>query len=239
MLGPWWGAGDDEDAVSLFDGMKAQNPNTTYTPGCTLSHNDLYDPANECADGGLRRRGGRGRRPPTRSCSPLGETREMSGEAEARSNLDLPGQQQELIDAIKATGKPFAVVLFNGRPLDARRASPATSPAILEAWFGGVEAGNAVADVLFGKVNPGGKLPVTFPRNVGQVPIYYNHEPTGRPCDPTSASTTRATATSVSCAPLYEFGYGLSYTTFKVSNLRLSSHDDGRPARQRSRRAST
>ena len=109
----------------------------------------------------------------------------MSGEAEARTDLSLPGDQEKIIDAVKATGKPFAVVLFNGRPL-ATADVDAASPAILEAWFGGIEAGNAVADVVFGKVNPGGKLPVSFPRNVGQVPIYYNHQPTGRPCDPTS-----------------------------------------------------
>ena len=138
----------------------------------------------------------------------------MSGEAEARTDLDLPGEQEELIDAIKATGKPFAVVLFNGRPLTLDEVA-ARSPAILEAWFGGVEAGNAVADVLFGKVNPGGKLPVSFPRRVGQVPIYYNHEPTGRPCDPTSKYNSRHRDIP-SCAPLYGFGYGLSYTTFKV-----------------------
>ena len=112
----------------------------------------------------------------------LGESRGQSGEAAARSEIDLPGKQQELIDAIKATGKPFVVVLFNGRPLTLADVA-ASSPAILEAWFPGVEAGNAVADVLFGKVNPGGKLPVSFPRAVGQIPIYYNHEPTGRPCD--------------------------------------------------------
>jgi beta-glucosidase len=150
----------------------------------------------------------------------LGETREMSGEAESRSNITLPGRQQELIDAVKATGKPFAVVLFNGRPLDLTQVA-ASSPAILEAWFGGVEAGNAAADVLFGKVNPGGKLPVTFPRSVGQVPIYYNHEPTGRPCDATSKYNSRY-RDIVSCDPLYPFGYGLSYTTFKVGGLRLN-----------------
>src|SRR6478736_5902883 len=145
----------------------------------------------------------------------------MGGEAEARSNIDLPGRQQELIDAIKATGKPFTVVLFNSRPLTLTKVD-AAAPAILEAWFGGVEAGNGVADVLFGKVNPGGKLPVSFPRNVGQVPIYYNHEPTGRPCDATSKYNSRHRDIG-SCAPFYEFGYGLSYTTFKVDNLRLSS----------------
>jgi beta-glucosidase len=98
-----------------------------------------------------------------------------------------------------------------------------SAPAILEAWFPGVEAGNAAADVLFGKVNPGGKLPVSFPRRIGQVPIYYNHEPTGRPCDTTFKWNSRYRDLT-SCDPLYEFGYGLSYTTFSVSNLRLSSH---------------
>ena len=115
----------------------------------------------------------------------LGETREMSGEANSRSTLDLPGRQEELIEAIAATGKPFAVVLFNGRPLALENVVD-HAPAILEAWFPGVQAGPAVADVVFGKVNPGGKLPVSFPYRVGQVPIYYNHELTGRPCNKTS-----------------------------------------------------
>ena len=115
----------------------------------------------------------------------VGETREMSGEAASRSNIDLPGRQEELIEAVVATGKPVAVVLFNGRPLALENIVD-SSPAILEAWFPGVQAGHGVADVLFGDVNPGGKLPVSFPRRVGQVPIYYNHEPTGRPCDPNS-----------------------------------------------------
>ena len=167
----------------------------------------------------------------------LGETREMSGEAESRTDLGLPGRQEELIEAIRATGKPFAVVLFNGRPLTLEEVS-AAAPAILEAWFPGVEAGNAVADVLYGRVNPGGKLPVSFPRNAGQVPIYYNHEPTGRPCDPTSRYNSRHRDIA-SCAPLYEFGYGLSYTTFSVSNLRLSADDDERAAAAASPRAST
>src|SRR4051794_22059458 len=220
MLGPWWGRGDDNDAVSLLAGMKAQNANTTYTPGCTMSHNDLDDPAGECAavDVAAVKAAAMAA---DQVIVAVGETREMGGEAEARSNLDLPGNQQELIEAVASTGKPFAVALFNSRPLTLTKVD-AVSPAILEAWFGGVEAGNGVADVLFGKVNPGGKLPVSFPRNVGQVPIYYNHEPTGRPCDATSKYNSRHRDIG-SCAPFYEFGYGLSYTTFKVDNLRLSS----------------
>jgi beta-glucosidase len=221
MLGPWWGQGRDADAVSVFTGIKAQNPNTTFTPGCTMSNNDLDDPANECASNAGFPAAVAAARAADQVVLALGETREMSGEAESRSNLDLPGRQQELIDAIAATGKPFTVVLFNGRPLTLTQVA-ASSPAILEAWFGGVEAGNAVADVLFGKVNPGGKLPVSFPRRVGQVPIYYNHEPTGRPCDPTQKYNSRYRDIP-SCSPLYGFGFGLSYTTFKVDNLRLSS----------------
>jgi beta-glucosidase len=221
MLGPWWGRGDDNDAVSLFEGMQAQNTNTTFTPGCTLSHNELYDPDNECATNAGFQAAVDAAGAADQVVLALGETREMSGEAESRSMLDLPGLQEELIDAIKATEKPFAVVLFNGRPLVLEEVVE-NSPAILEAWFPGVEAGNAVADVLYGRVNPGGKLPVSFPRNEGQIPIYYNHEPTGRPCDIGSRYNSRH-RDILSCAPQYEFGYGLSYTTFRVSNLRLSS----------------
>src|SRR4051794_29167429 len=231
MLGPWWGKGEDADAVSVFEGIKAQDPGTTYTPGCTLSHNDLDDPANECATDEGFPAAVAAAQAADQVVIAVGESREMSGEAEARSHLDLPGRQEALINAIKATGKPFAVVLFNGRPLDLTEVSD-SSPAILEAWFGGVEAGNAVADVVFGKVNPGGKLPVSFPRSVGQVPIYYNHEPTGRPCDVTQKYNSRYRDVH-SCGPLYEFGFGLSYTTFKVSNLRLSSHTMSRSGRVR------
>jgi beta-glucosidase len=145
----------------------------------------------------------------------------MSGEAAARSTLDLPGRQEELLRAIKATGKPVAVVLFNGRPL-ALEDVVGDAPALLEAWFPGVQAGDAVADVVFGKVNPGGKLPASFPRRLGQVPIYYNHEPTGRPCDPQQKYVSRHRDIP-SCSPLFVFGYGLSYTSFEVSNLQLSS----------------
>jgi beta-glucosidase len=224
MLGPWWGRGDDNDAVSVLDGMRAQNTNPTsptFTPGCTMSNNDLYDPDNECGSADLPAAMAAAQQA-DQVVLALGETREMSGEAETRSMLDLPGKQEDLIRAIKATGKPFAVVLFNGRPLTLQDVD-ADSPAILEAWFPGVEGGNAVADVLYGKVNPGGKLPVSFPRSVGQVPIYYNHQPTGRPCDPGSKYNSRD-RDILSCDPLYEFGYGLSYTTFKVSNLRLSAN---------------
>ncbi|CUR54561.1 Beta-glucosidase [metagenome] len=221
MLGPWWGRGEDADAVSVLDGITAQSPGATYAQGCTLSNDEppVYDPANDCATDAGFAEAVAAAEAADQVVLALGETREMSGEATSRTTLDLPGRQQELIDAIKATGKPFVVVLFNGRPLTLGEVAD-SSPAVLEAWFPGVEAGNAVADVVFGKVNPGGKLPVSFPQRLGQVPIYYNHEPTGRPCDVEQKYTSRYRDLR-SCDPLYAFGYGLSYTTFSVSGLSL------------------
>lgn len=222
MLGPWWGRGLDEDAVSLLTGIRAVVPNATFTQGCTRKNLEPPEARDDDACSGLDvaavQAAARGA---DQVILALGETREMSGEAASRSTIDLPGEQQALINAVRATGKPFVVVLFNGRPLTLAPVA-ASSPAILEAWFPGTEAGNAVADVLFGRVNPGGKLPVSFPRTLGQVPIYYNHEPTGRPCDVGSKYNSRYRDLA-SCDPLYAFGYGLSYTTFAVSNLRLSS----------------
>ncbi len=147
----------------------------------------------------------------------LGETQEMSGEGASRTSLELPGKQQELLAKVAATGKPVVLVLLNGRPLDLTWASQHI-PAILEAWFPGAQGGNAVADLLFGDANPGGKLPVTFPRNVGQVPIYYAHNLTHQP-DTAADFTSRYWDQPTS--PLYPFGYGLSYTTFEFSNLRV------------------
>jgi beta-glucosidase len=222
MLGPWWGAGRDTDAVTVFDGIDEQSPGATYAEGCKLSNAEppTTDPEGCGSNAGFAEAVAVAQAA-DQVVLALGETREMSGEAAARSTLDLPGRQEELIQAVKATGKPFAVVLFNGRPL-ALEDVVGDMPAILEAWFPGVQAGHAVADVVFGKVNPGGKLPVSFPRRLGQVPIYYNHELTGRPCNPDVKWNSRHRDIP-SCSPLYVFGYGLSYTTFEVSNLQLSS----------------
>jgi beta-glucosidase len=222
MLGPWWGAGRDTDAVTVFAGINQQSPGATYAEGCKLSSTEPphTDPEGCGSDAGFAEAVAVAQAA-DQVVLALGETREMSGEAAARSTLDLPGRQEELIQAIKATGKPFVVVLFNGRPL-ALEDVVDDVPAILEAWFPGVQAGPAVADVVFGEVNPGGKLPVSFPRRLGQVPIYYNHERTGRPCNPDVKWNSRYRDIP-SCSPLYEFGYGLSYTTFEVSNLQLSS----------------
>jgi beta-glucosidase len=223
MIGPWGGHGQDQDAVSLFKGIQAQSPSATFEQGCTLSHDDppQYDPASDCQSSDGFAAAKAAAMQADQVVLALGETREMSGESAARSVLDLPGDQEGLIDAIKSTGKPFVIVLFNGRPLVLSDVAP-KAPAILEAWFGGIEAGNAVADVVFGKVNPGGKLPVSFPQRVGQIPIYYNHEPAGRPCDVTQKWNARYRDLPT-CAPLYPFGFGLSYTKFDVTNLRLSS----------------
>jgi len=225
MLGPWWGIGRDEDAVTVLNGIRRQSAGTTtFAQACTLPHTEPpdYNPAADCPAGPGFDQAVAAANAADQVVLALGESREMSGEAAARSTLDLPGAQQQLIDRIKATGKPFVVVLFNGRPLTLEKVA-ASAPAVLEAWFPGVQAGNAVADVLFGKVNPGGKLPVSFPLKLGQVPLYYNHEPTGRPCDPTQKWNSRYRDLPT-CNPLYEFGYGLSYTTFRLSNLKLSSH---------------
>ncbi|MCW2839357.1 MAG: beta-glucosidase BglX [Aeromicrobium sp.] len=222
MLGPWWGRGQDADVVSVRQGVTdGSTGTTTFAQGCTLSNEEPpdYDPADDCGSAAGFAEAVAAANAADQVVLALGETREMSGEAATRSTLDLPGRQQELIDAIAATGKPFAVVLFNGRPLTLSGVVD-SAPAVLEAWFPGVEAGNAVADVLFGKVNPGGKLPVSFPQRLGQVPIYYNHEPTGRPCDVTQKYTSRYRDLR-SCDPLFPFGFGLSYTTFEVSDLAL------------------
>jgi beta-glucosidase len=144
----------------------------------------------------------------------------MSGEAAARSSLDLPGHQLDLVKAVQATGKPTVVVLMNGRPLTINWIAENT-PAILETWFAGTQAGNAIADVLFGDVDPGGKLPVTFPRSVGQIPLYYNHKNTGRPPEADNKYTSKYL--DVAWTPLFPFGYGLSYTQFKITNLQVGA----------------
>jgi beta-glucosidase len=222
MLGPWWGRGDDDDVVTVFAGIDEQSPGATYAEGCKLSNTEVphSDPEGCGSDAGFAEAVAVARAA-DQVVLAVGETREMSGEANSRSTLDLPGRQEELIRAIKATGKPTAVVLFNGRPLALENVGD-DAPAILEAWFPGVQAGPAVADVVFGEVNPGGKLPVSFPYRVGQVPIHYNREPTGRPCNK-NVKWNSQHRDIPSCDPLYVFGHGLSYTTFEVSNLRLSS----------------
>ncbi len=152
----------------------------------------------------------------------LGESSEMSGESSSRTNLEIPEIQQRLLQALLKTGKPVVLVLFTGRPLVLNWENE-NVPAILNVWFGGTETAKAITDVLFGDVNPSGKLSTTFPQSVGQIPLYYAHKPTGRPLeDGKWFSKFRSNYLDVSNDPLYPFGYGLSYTTFAYSNLKLS-----------------
>jgi beta-glucosidase len=145
----------------------------------------------------------------------LGEAQNMSGEAASRESLDLPGKEEQLLEAVSATGKPVVLVLLNGRPLNIKWASEHV-PAILDVWYPGTQGGNAVANLLFGEAVPGGKLPFTWPRDVGQVPIYYAHNTTQAPENEGKRYWDEEST------PLYPFGYGLSYSTFSFSNLQLS-----------------
>jgi len=212
VLGPWAGDGRDENTVTILAGIKAAAPAQTkvsYAKGCDIKGD---------SDAGFGEAVALAKESDVALVF-VGESDDMGGEAASRSSLDLPGRQMDLAKAIQATGKPTVVVLINSRPLTFGWIAD-NVPAILVAWMGGSQAGNAIADVLFGDVNPSGKLPVTFPRTVGQVPIYYNHLNTGRP--PEAQNKYSSKYIDVPWTPQFPFGYGLSYTTFKVSNLQLS-----------------
>ncbi|MGW6747179.1 glycoside hydrolase family 3 N-terminal domain-containing protein [Streptomyces sp. NPDC055006] len=206
LHGTWGGPGAHRfPSVSVLDGIRAAAPDRTVTH----AGGDVDEAVTAASAADL-------------AVIVVGEESRLSGEACSRSDIGLPAGQEELIEAVAATGKPYAVVLFNGRPL-ALGAWLDAAPAVLEAWHPGIEAGHAVADVLFGRVNPGGKLPVTFPRSVGQVPIYYNHENTGRPYDPqTPDEHFRSRYLDLPQGPRLPFGHGLSYTSFTVSGPCLS-----------------
>ena len=151
----------------------------------------------------------------------LGEGAESTGESASKSNIDIPYAQKRLLKALLATGKPVVLVLFNGRPLTLTWEHD-NVPAILDVWFAGSEAGDAIADALLGKVNPSGKLTMSFPQNVGQIPLYYNHKNTGRPLSKWF-SKFQSNYIDVSNEPLYPFGFGLSYTKFDYSDFKVSS----------------
>ncbi len=205
LIGNWSGAGDGNSCVSLLEGIKSVCTGTvTYAEGCEVesTRKSGYLKAMEIA------------RKADVVVVAVGERAMMSGEAAARAEIGLPGVQEELIKGLVALGKPVVVVLMNGRPLAIPEVDR-TAPAILEAWWLGTETGHALADILFGDFNPSGKLPMTFPRSVGQVPIYYNEKSTGRPFDPNSKWTSKYI--DMPNTPLYPFGYGLSYTTFEYS----------------------
>lgn len=208
-LGPWKQEGDSINVITIIEGIKnklGSNANIIYEQGCSINSNsrsgfsDAYKAA-ENSDLVLL-------------C--LGESRQMSGEARNRTSLNLPGVQEELAKEIFKTGKPIVVVITNGRPISINWINDNVD-AILLTWFLGIQSGNAIADVLFGDYNPSAKLPVTFPRSVGQIPIYYNHKNTGRPFDNNSLYTSKYLDEENS--PLYPFGFGLSYTTFEYKNM--------------------
>ena len=225
-LGNWVADGRREEAVTVLAGVRAavgQSVNVIYVRGAPVDSADTTGFAaarNAAAQADA-------------IVLVLGESEQMSGEASSRSSIELPGSQLALARAvlhaarrstqfvqIDTAPRPVAVVLMNGRPLAIPELA-SEAPAIVESWFLGSQHGAAVADVLFGDYNPGGKLPATFPRATGQIPIYYNHRNTGRPADTTDHYTSRYL--DAPSSPLFPFGYGLSYTTFAYSNLRLSS----------------
>jgi beta-glucosidase len=210
-------AGGDDKIVTVKQGIQNALPHATvnYASGCTTF--TVADPCNETTGFGQAVTAAQNS---AVTVVVVGEPSGDSGEASSRSDIDLPGSQLQLIQQIAATHKPYVVVLMNGRPLTIPWLAD-NAPALLEAWYPGTEGGNAVADALFGKVNPSGKLPMSFPRDVGQIPISYNELPTGRPADPTNKFTSRYL--DVDNTPQYAFGYGLSYTTFNVGTPHLSS----------------
>ena len=211
-LGPWHTQGQASDVVTVLQGIQSKAPAGTqvlYVQGSGFEDTSTAGFAAAVVAARQARV----------AILVLGERGDMSGEAASRSELGLPGVQQQLLEAVAATGTPVVLVLMNGRPLILPWASDHV-PAILETWFLGVEAGNAIADVLVGDVNPSGRLPVTFPRVLGQIPLYYNHRNTGRP--PADVKWT-SRYIDVPVTPRYPFGFGLSYTTFSYSNLKLSA----------------
>jgi beta-glucosidase len=235
MLGTWAMGGEMNTISSVKEGLIKAGGNAMkikYAKGCEFTDNPmLAQSINAFGIPGQTAEKGTPRAPEellkeaveTASGSDvvvavMGEPAAWSGEASSLSDIGLPAVQQNLLRALLATGKPLVLVLVNGRPLTLTWENE-NAGAILEAWAGGSEAGNAIADVLFGDYNPSGKLTTTFPRNTGQIPLYYNHHNTGRPMDPKNKFTSKYL--DVPNDPLYPFGYGLSYTTFGYGDLKL------------------
>lgn len=212
-LGAWAQRGEAENVTTVLAGIRNAAPKGTeilYSKGCTIT-----DPSVKGFDEAVN----------TAKMADVvilvvGEEAGMSGEARSRSSLELPGVQNELAKAIAGTGKPIVTVLMNGRPLAINWISE-NIPAIVESWFLGIRTGDAIANVLFGKTNPSGKLTVTFPRTVGQVPCYYNHKNTGRPGNVNNSYSSKYL--DLPLTPLYPFGYGLSYSSFSYGKMNMSS----------------
>jgi len=217
LLGTWNAQGEWGSIETVLKGIIRNNGNShvEYAKGCGVNDADKSGFAEAVAIANKS----------DIAVMVLGETEALSGEASSRSNINMPGVQTELLQLIKKTGKPIVMVLMNGRPLVLEK-EVAMSDAILEAWHPGTEGGKAIGDMLFGKLNPSGKLTVTFPRNLGQVPIHYNIKNTGRPIDPENPNYFFATK-YIDCPndPLFPFGYGLSYTDFNYSKVMLSKNE--------------
>ncbi|OKS88309.1 beta-glucosidase BglX [Mucilaginibacter polytrichastri] len=225
MIGNWSGAGDWHKSVSLLEGMKAvagAGVEINYAKGANFTDNKaIVDQMN--TQGGdlvtddpetLLKQAMDVARKADVIVMAVGESQGMTGEAASRSDISIPESQQRLMREIYTLGKPVVLVLMNGRPLTLQW-EDAHFPAILETWFAGTEAGNAIADVLFGNYNPAGKLTISFPRSVGQIPVYYDMKKTGRPADPNNKYSSKYL--DIPNDPLYPFGYGLSYTNFSYT----------------------
>jgi len=213
LLGSWKAAGDWNFMKSILDELKAYNgeSNVTYSQGCKVMGDDRSGFAAALA---AARKG-------DKIVLVIGESCDWSGEATSRTSISIPGVQTELLEKLKALNKPVVVVLMNGRPLDLSKESTLAS-SILEVWFPGTMGGKAITQVLYGEYNPSGKLTMTFPRNVGQIPIYYYEKNTGRPI---YLANPKYKSRYIDCPndPLYPFGFGLSYTTFAYSDIKLST----------------
>ena len=220
VIGAWSGAGDAKNSISVLQGLKNNLPNTNiiYAKGCDLENDGPLMKGSNMSTAGFAE-AIKNANQADAVVVVVGERAWMTGEAASRSDLSLPGAQKEMVLELLKTGKPIIVVLMNGRPLTIPEIAD-KAPAILETWFGGTQTGNAVYDVLFGDYNPSGKLTMTFPRSVGQIPIYYAQKSTGRPYTADSKYTSKYLDTPNS--PQYPFGFGLSYTTFEYSNLGIS-----------------
>ncbi|QJI41910.1 beta-glucosidase BglX [Pseudomonas sp. ADAK2] len=238
MMGSWAAAGKPAQSVTLFDGMNAavaDKATLIYARGANITSdkkvldylNFLNFDAPEVVDDPrsaqvLIDEAVKAAKDADVVVAAVGESRGMSHESSSRTDLNIPASQRELIKALKATGKPLVLVLMNGRPLSILEEKD-QADAILETWFSGTEGGNAIADVLFGDYNPSGKLPITFPRSVGQIPTYYNHLSIGRPFTPGKPGNYTSQYFDDTTGPLFPFGFGLSYTTFSVDDMALSS----------------
>jgi beta-glucosidase len=231
IRGSWSLADDMKSAVTVLEGIRAKvrsDVKVEYAQGVDIgrSHPSIFElffgprpkPWNETQGREEFEEAVKLARSSDLVVMVLGQHEEMSGEAASQSTLDLPGRQRELLEAVSALGKPTVLVLINGRPLDISWAATRV-PAILEAWHPGAEGGNAIADLLWGDATPIGKLPITWPRSSGQIPIYYARNLTQ---EPETKPGFRSRYWDIPSSPLYPFGYGLSYTTFSYSNLRVS-----------------